>query len=164
MNSNDWRSGSRGPWATLELANDEIAVTLLPEKGCDVLELIDRRTDTNVLFKTPWAYGRRPVHTPSSFEAWIEAYAGGWQVLLPNGGDASVEYGVEWGFHGEAGLIEWQVEQAGAAGATCSTSLITAPLVVERTLSLDRSVFRLEERVTNLGGDPIDVMWGHHPA
>jgi hypothetical protein len=163
-NADGSRSGTYGLWTTLELANDEIAVTLLPEKGCDVLALIHRGTGIDVLFKTPWKYGRRPVHAPSSLEAWIETYSGGWQVLLPNGGDATVEHGVEWGFHGEAGLIPWRVERADEQSAVCSTSLITAPLEVFRTIRLERAVLRIEERVTNLSDDPIEVMWGHHPA
>jgi Domain of unknown function (DUF4432) len=164
MSTEGRRNGRLGPWQTLEFANDEISVTVLPEKGCDIIKLVDRETGVDVLVKTPWAYGRRPVHTPSSLEAWIEMYPGGWQLLLPNGGDAVVENGVEWGFHGEAGLIEWQVERADEVSAVCSTSLITAPLAVVRLLRLDHAVLQIEDRVTNLGGDPIEVMWGHHPA
>ena len=44
----------RGPWAAIELENDRLRVTLLPEKGCDILELIDRSTGIDVLFKAPW--------------------------------------------------------------------------------------------------------------
>jgi hypothetical protein len=85
-------------------------------------------------------------------------------VLLPNGGDAAVENGVEWGFHGEAGLVEWQVDEVEPQAAVCSTSLNTAPLEVVRRVSLARNVLRVEEQVTNLGGDAIEVMWGHHPT
>jgi hypothetical protein len=139
-------------------------VTLLPEKGCDILELVDRRTGIDVLFKAPWGYGRRPVHAPSSFEAWIESYPGGWQVLLPNGGDAAVENGVEWGFHGEAGVVEWKVDEVEAGAATFSTSLISAPLEVVRRIALAENVLRVEEQVTNRGAEAIEVMWGHHPT
>lgn len=148
----------------MELVNDDILVSLLPEKGCDILELVDRRTGVDVLFKTPWGYGRKPVHSRSSFEAWIESYSGGWQVLLPNGGDAAVEHGVEWGFHGEAGVVEWRIDEVGPSAAVFSTSLIAAPLEIVRRVSLEGSVLRVEEQVTNLGGDPIEVMWGHHPT
>lgn len=154
----------RGPWAALELADDEVSVTLLPGKGCDVIELTDRRSGIDVLFKTPWRYGRRAMHAPSSFEAWIESYPGGWQLLLPNGGDAIQEQGVEWGFHGEAAISEWRVDSAQRDRAICSVSLIRAPLEIVRAVSLERSVVRIEDRVTNVGGDPIEVMWGHHPA
>jgi hypothetical protein len=154
----------RGPWAAVRLENDAVRVTLLPEKGCDILELVDRRTGTDVLFKAPWGYGRRPVHSPSSLAAWIESYPGGWQVMLPNAGDAAVENGVEWGFHGEAGMVEWRIDELDSRAAVFSTSLITAPLEVVRNVSLELNVLHVEERVTNLGGDPIEVMWGHHPT
>jgi galactose mutarotase-like enzyme len=158
------RFTSRGPWSAIELATDEVAVAVLPEKGCDILELVDRRSGVDLLFKSPWGHGRRPVHAPSSFEAWIESYPGGWQVLLPNGGDAAVENGVEWGFHGEAGLIEWRVDELSPDAATFSTSLITAPLELVRRLNLSQNMLRVEEQVTNRGGDAIEVMWGHHPT
>jgi hypothetical protein len=154
----------RGPWAALELASDELAATVLPGKGCDVVELVDRRTGVDVLFRTPWGFRRPPAHVPSSFEAWIESYPGGWQLVLPNGGDAAVEDGVERGFHGEAALVEWRVDEQGADRARCSTSLVTAPLDLERAITLERAVLRVEDRVTNAGGDPVEVMWGHHPA
>jgi hypothetical protein len=154
----------RGPWAAIELANDDLHVTLLPEKGCDILELVDCRSGIDVLFKAPWGHGRKPVYAPNSFAAWIEAYPGGWQVLLPNGGDASTESGVEWGFHGEAGLIEWRVDEVTAQAACFSTSLVTAPLAVTRRVSLERNVLCVEERVTNCGRDAVEVMWGHHPT
>lgn len=156
--------GHRGPWESLELRGEEISVTLLPGKGCDIVELIHRTSGVDVLFKTPWRSGRRSIHAPSSFEAWIESYPGGWQLLLPNGGDAAIENGVEWGFHGEAASVEWEVEAVGPQRAVCSTSLIRAPLEIVRTVSLARAVLRVEDQVTNAGGDPVEVMWGHHPA
>ena len=85
-------------------------------------------------------------------------------MLLPNGGDAAVENGVEWGFHGEAGVVEWKVDEVEPQAAVCSTALITAPLEVVRRVSLMRNVLRVEEQVTNLGSDAIEVMWGHHPT
>jgi hypothetical protein len=154
----------RGPWSAVELANDELAATLLPGKGCDVVELVDRRTGVDVLFRTPWGYRGPSARAPSSFEAWIETYPGGWQLLLPNGGDAAVEDGVERGFHGEAALVEWWVDELDADRVRCSTSLVTAPLDLVRTISLERAVLRVEERVTNAGGDPVEVIWAHHPA
>ena len=154
----------RGPWCALELANEALAVTLLPGKGCDIVELIDQASGIDVLFKTPWRFGRRPIHAPSSFESWIEAYPGGWQLLLPNGGDAAIQNGVEWGFHGEAALVEWRVDAVESDRAVCSTPLIRAPLEVVRMISLAGAVLRVEDRVTNVGGEPVEVMWGHHPA
>jgi hypothetical protein len=154
----------RGPWEALEIASDALAVTVLPQKGCDVVEAIDRASGIDVLMRAPWGFGRPPVTATTSAERWIESYPGGWQVLLPNGGDEADEHGVAWGFHGEAGTIPWQVDAHDAASARLSTSLITAPLTLERELGVSGRTFTLVERVTNAAQAPIDVMWGHHPA
>jgi Domain of unknown function (DUF4432) len=97
-------------------------------------------------------------------ERWIEAYPGGWQLLLPNGGDECIERGVKWGFHGEAALVPWTVLDRTNSTATLETSLFTAPLHVWRQLSLDGPVLRVHEVVTNGSEQDIEVMWSHHPA
>jgi hypothetical protein len=157
-------SATRGPWSALELESDELTVTVLPGKGCDILEVIDRRSGIDVMMRAPWGYGRPPVTGTTSAERWIESYSGGWQVLLPNGGDAANEHGVEWGFHGEAGTIPWRVDERARESARLSASLITAPLELERELRVSGRTFELVERVRNAAAEPIDVMWGHHPA
>ena len=40
-------------------------------------------------------------------------------MLLPNGGDATEQHGVEWGFHGEAGIIEWRVDAHDEPARAC---------------------------------------------
>jgi uncharacterized protein DUF4432 len=157
-------SATRGPWAALELANGELAVALLPGKGCDIVEVVDRRSGIDVMMRTPWGFGRPPVASSTSFERWLEAYSGGWQVLLPNGGDAVTAHGSEWGFHGEAGIVPWRVDAQEPAEARLSTWLISAPLELEREIRLIGRSLELVERVRNAGDEPIEVMWGHHPA
>jgi hypothetical protein len=157
-------AATRGPWAALELGNGELAVALLPEKGCDIVEIVDLRTGVDVMLRTPWGFGRPPVAASTSLERWLEAYSGGWQVLLPNGGDAVTEHGAEWGFHGEAGIVPWRIEEQGRDAARLATWLTSAPLELDRGLRLlDRSL-EVVERVRNAGDEPIEVMWGHHPA
>jgi hypothetical protein len=157
-------SATRGPWAALELTNDELAVALLPGKGCDIVEVVDRRTGTDVMMRAPWGFGRAPVASSTSFERWLEAYSGGWQVLLPNGGDAVLEHGSEWGFHGEAGIIPWRVDEQSADSARLSTWLISVPLQLEREIQLVGRALEVVERVRNAGDEDVEVMWGHHPA
>jgi Domain of unknown function (DUF4432) len=139
-------------------------VAVLPENGCDIVEVIDRSTGVDVMVRTPWGFGRRPVTGPTSLERFLELYSGGWQVLLPNGGDAVEQHGVEWGFHGEAAIVEWQVDAHDEATARLSASLRTAPLEIEREIRVHGRSLEVVERVRNAGDEPIDVMWGHHPA
>ena len=131
----------------LILRNNDLRVTILPAKGADIYALADRRTGVDVLFKSPWGT-RSPgpwLRAASSMERWVEAYPGGWQVLLPNGGDECVEQGVTWGYHGEAALVPWEVTGTGDTWATLQTRLFTVPLRIEREFSLDGPVLRLAE-------------------
>ena len=151
---------------SLKLSNQHAEVTVLPEKGADILSFVDRRSGVDVLFKTPWGT-RTPGHWArrgTSQERWMEAYAGGWQLLLPNGGDECVERGATWGFHGEAAVLPWQVVSATKAAAVLETTLFLVPLRVRRRLSLEGRLLRIEETVSNESPEDIEVMWSHHPA
>jgi hypothetical protein len=104
------------------------------------------------------------VSTRSSLERWIESYVGGWQILLPNGGDECIVDGVTWPFHGEAAMIPWEVLNRSSTSATFETRLIGVPLHVRRTFEIEGRVLRLHETVTNESRDSMEVMWSHHPA
>ena len=159
-------------WTGLRLSSDDLEVTLLPQQGCDVHALVDRRTGVDVLWKTPWAmppYGSGRWNAEDEAE-WLERYCGGWQLLCPNGGDASeAPGGLTWGWHGEASRIPWQlldsgVDDAGSTYAVLRTRLTRAPLQIERRVAVSGPVLSIEETVTNTSPDPIEIMWSHHPA
>jgi hypothetical protein len=150
----------------LTLRNDHVEVTVLAGKGSDIYSMVDIRTGVDVMFKTPWGV-RAPgmwSRDVTSMERWLEAYPGGWQLLLPNGGDECVERGATWGFHGEAALLPWTVLDRTGSAATLETRLFSAPLHVLRELSVDGPVLRLREVVTNESAGDIEIMWSHHPA
>lgn len=150
----------------LVLGNQHIEVTVLADKGADIYSLVHRRTGVDVLFKAPWG-ARAPglwPRTGTSMARWLEAYAGGWQLLLPNGGDECTERGATWGFHGEAALVPWRVLRHDPTVAELETVLFSAPLKVFREMSVDGPVFRLREVVTNTSDQEVEFMWSHHPA
>ncbi|UFU07617.1 aldose 1-epimerase [Ruania halotolerans] len=159
-------------WTGLRLSSAELEVTLIPQQGCDVHALVDRRTGVDVLWKTPWAMppaGTGRWNAEDEAE-WLERFSGGWQLLCPNGGDASeAPGGLTWGWHGEASRIPWQlfdsgVEADGAVHARLRTRLTRAPLQIERRVAVRGAVLSIEESVTNTSPDPIEIMWSHHPA
>ena len=154
------------------LADERIRVTLLPDRGADIHAVEDLRTGVDVLWKTPWGLSRRGDrdHPKGSPEAWLETYAGGWQVLLPSGGGPSSHRGVDHSYHGEACSLPWTATISTAADGgeqvELRVRLEDSPLLVERVVSLvpDRGEVGVTERVTNESDRPLEHMWVHHPA
>lgn len=150
----------------VQLSSSQMAVTVLPGKGCDIVSLTDRRTGVDVLLKTPWP--QRPPGTlpprATSQMAWLDRYPGGWQLLVPNGGPDTEAAGTTWGFHGEACLLPWALHDVTPSTAHLSVELFTAPLRIERRLTVTDATLRVEERITNTAPVPLDFMWSHHPA
>ena len=154
------------------LADDRVRVTLLPDRGGDIYAVEDLRTGVDVLWHTPWGLRRRGDDDarPGSAEAWLDTYAGGWQVLLPSGGGPSSHRGVHHPYHGEACSLPWAATIATAVGGgdhvELRVRLVDSPLLVERIVSLvpGRGEVVVAERVTNESDRPLDYMWVHHPA
>ena len=161
-----------GRHSALVLADDRIRVTLLPGRGGDVHAVRDLRTGVDVLWKTPWGLDVRTGRgaPTGSAAAWLDRYAGGWQVLLPSGGGPSSHRGVDHPYHGEACWLPWAATVAAGPGGgefvELSVHLAGSPLLLERIVSLvpGRGEVVLAERVTNEGDRPVEYMWGHHPA
>ncbi len=51
-------------------------MAVLPENGCDIVEVIDRSTGVDVMVRTPWGFGRRPGHGPDVARALSRAVLG----------------------------------------------------------------------------------------
>ncbi len=157
----------------LRMENDLLRAAILLDKGADIYSLVYKPTEVDVLWKAPWgmkASGRGFDSAFDSQTAWLEAYAGGWQVLFPNGGFENTYKGARLGFHGEASMIPWRheirCESTDQVVVKLSAQLSRSPYTIERWLRLDSGnpVLHLREVITNQAGEPMDCMWSHHPA
>lgn len=156
----------------VRLENDRVAVTVLVGKGADIFELRWLPADVDVMWKPAWGTRdpARPLHTASSVVAWLDTYSGGWQVLFPSGGGPATYKGAELVFHGEASLDPWTLVTAEAddtsARIRVALRLVRSPFTIERTVTLPAGspTLRIEETIVNHAGEPMDYMWGHHPA
>jgi len=158
---------------TVLLENDALRVEILAGKGADITQLVDKRTNTNVLFEAPhdWhAPGDGHGGGPSDRFAFLDHYPGGWQTILPSAGDPATVASASFGAHGESSVVPWDVirivDRDTAVGVTLSTTLPRYPLEVERTVELEEAETRLDvvERVTNVGEVPVHYQWLQHVA
>jgi len=151
-------------WEVHRLTAGTVEVDVVPGMGGDILAV--RRAGTDLLWRSPWGLRQRGSVTThgASAAGLIEAYPGGWQTVFPNGGDACEEHGVEWGMHGEAWLAAWDVDDVGPDRIAMSTRLVRSPFRLRKMVRVDPGGVAVEESVRNEGGEPIEVMWSHHPA
>jgi Domain of unknown function (DUF4432) len=149
----------------LWLENEYLRVSVLPEKGADVYELIYKPRGVDFLLKTPG--GLRPPGAKKAKD-FLENYEGGWQELFPNPGDAVAYRGKELPFHGIAALLPWQLGEVCEDDDTVSISLYldfhTLPFRLERQMSLlpGRPTLEIRGTITNRADTAQEFLWGHH--
>ena len=156
----------------VRMSNDLISVDILPDKGADIYALVHRASGIDVMWKSP--VGLRGPHegrfSPDSQVAWLEQYEGGWQEIAPNGGNSGVYKGVELSFHGECTLLPWSYEiiknSSDEITVDFQVTMFRSPFRLVRRMSLKAGSNKLafDEKLTNLANEPMDLMWGHHPA
>lgn len=97
------------------LTDGLLDVTVNPLRGGSVDSIIDS-SGISYLWSIPEIVHRRLredwealAPTERQQAKWIHPSAGGWEVMSPNAGPGAMVDGVSRGFHGEAGLVEWEV-------------------------------------------------------
>lgn len=154
------------------LENDALRVSVLPEKGSDIVEFLDKRTNTDVMWRT--YIGLRSIKSEPNLwghERYFNAfYEGGWQELFPHGSGPSKVGGVTLPMHGEVQSLPWKyaivrdTAEAVQVRFWTQTVLSRFQVVKQMTINASDPVVHFSETVTNVGGGPFDILWGHHPA
>jgi hypothetical protein len=154
------------------LENSQLAVTLLPEKGGEIYEIVYKPLNFDILWKAPWGLSRpNPVLATSgdSEAAWMDAYGGGWQGIFPNGGDSCVYQGAALGFHGEASTANWDYhcrQSPTSVRIEMEVDLVRSPFKLRKEVSIESGslAVQIHESVVNQAEKAYYAMWGHHPA
>ncbi len=157
---------------TLILENDRLRVTVLVDRGSDIVEFRYKPLDLDFLHYGPAGFRNPNRGIPSAFtdSPFLDYYLGGWNDILPNGGPGVTYKGAVMGQHGEVSLIPWEyaieVDTPEKVSARLWTRPLRTPFFVEKTLSLvpDRAAIMISERVVNESGEPLHLMWGQHIA
>jgi Domain of unknown function (DUF5107) len=157
----DWAVRGLDAWI---LENASLRVTVLPELGGKVLELVDKAADRDLLWHNPRVPPRRAPYR-AEFDDW---WCGGLDEVFPTG-DVSRLDDEPLPYMGELWSVPWSVRvDEGASGCSVTTSVETtmATARFERRLELrgDEPVLRAEYRLTNIGPRPLPFVWGIHPA
>jgi hypothetical protein len=153
--------------------NELLRVVVLADKGADIFSLVHKPTDTEYLWRSPWGVRdpRRYVpQTGDGVDVWIDFFEGGWQTVVPAGGQPAVYKGAHMGQHGEASLMPWDVAVVSPgpdrAEVRFDVRLARTPFVVSKTIVLTAGspTVSVKEKVTNVGGEDFPVVYGQHIA
>ncbi len=131
------------------LHDERVLVRLDPRHGGELLDLVDLRTGRQLLGRPPFASAEPVVGAPDE-PTWTSGYRGGWQVLLPNAGNACEVDGVRHGFHGAASHEPWSVVAADAREARLRWT--GHGLAAERRLAVEDGAIVVQTEVRALDG------------
>lgn len=156
----------------VSLENVQLRAVLCLDKGCDIVELTHKPSDTETLHQAPAGPLAKGALLSSALAAgtFRDQFSGGWYVMLPNGPVPCEHRGVSYGQHGEAAFAPWacaiEEDHAGEVAIRAWTRLRRMPLLIERRIALsgDGGTLRIDEAVTSEAAHPLEVLWGHHPT
>ena len=160
-------------YRTIALENELVRVEVLADKGSDIRGFLHKPTDTEFMWRReiglqPAGLGSEPRGDDES--TFVDLYEGGWQECLPNGGESVRYKGARLPFHGELLTRPFEVEviedRPEVVSVRMSVRTLRTPFVLDKTFTLraGKAVLEIDEKLTNLADEEIDIMWGHHPA
>ena len=165
--------GTLKGFRTVVFENQKLRVTVLVDKGTDICEFLYKPQDVDFMWLSPM-----PLHNPKNFVpssnsshgSFYDHYEGGWQEIVPSFGPPSQYKGAEFGLHGESSLLPWDFrvieDRPERVSVDFWVRLYRSPFYIQKniTLEADSSVMKISEFIENEAGEPMAVMWGHHPA
>lgn len=143
----------------LSLQNEFLQVTILPEIGAKIFDVIDRPSGRNLLWHNP-----RIAPAAYPIEANFDNYwCGGWDDAFPTC-EASLYRGEQYPNLGELRSLTWKVEKAEAETAVLSALGPISPVAAKKTVRLMGRTLEMTYEIDHLGYAAIDFLWGTHPA
>lgn len=156
----------------LLIQNELIQVVVLVGKGGEIVQYLYKPLDVDFLWRGP-----SPLHNPRHFPtgggqpaSFFDHWSGGWIEVVPNGGPANEYKGAPLSFFGDTTHIPWQYrileDTPECVRVAMWVQTHRVPLLLQRILTIEtgKPALYFEERLTNLGKEPVDFMWGHHPV
>ncbi len=146
------------------LQNEILRVSVFPEVGARIFDIVHLPSQTNVLWHNP----RVRLQKAPFGSRFDDYWAGGWDEVFPNDQE-SVVGGERFPDMGELWSQSWDYqirEQGSSASVTTTVTTPISPARVSRTLTLGEGSSKLtaDYEIQNLSGDEIKFIWKVHAA
>ena len=149
----------------IALQGERLRLTLFPDAGAKILDLVHRPTGVNLLWQNP----RVPLRRTYPGAAFDDIWCGGWDELFPTDPPCELD-GNTFHDHGDLwhGPWDWSVEHDDGETATVHLRrhTVALPCLMEKWITLRRDGLdvRFRHRLTNLGTQPLPFAWSLHVA
>ena len=155
----------------LVLENQFLHITVVLDRGADILEFNYKKTDTDFVWRNPMGLSpmKKLQYVPAVGDVYGDNYFGGFFEIIPSIGGCGDYQGIHFEGYCESNCLPWEYEVVcdteECIHLNCFVRLNKLPLEVSREMLLykDSPTLYIEEKVTNLGRIPIDFQWGWHP-
>ena len=160
-------------YRTVVMENETLRVTVLADKGTDIVEFLHKPTDTDFMWRSPLGLRPAGLFNPTSYSAdgaFGDRWPGGWPEVFPAGGSPSTYKGAEFGQHGEVSTVPWEFQVLEDTPQRIAVKFwvhtYRTPFYLEKTLWMDagKALLGLDEMAVNEGGEEMQFIWGHHPT
>ncbi|MBD2465803.1 hypothetical protein H6G89_32975 [Oscillatoria sp. FACHB-1407] len=148
----------------ITLENTDLQLTIRPDLGGRIDQLVDRQTNRSWLWHPPTynAAQRRELPVGASFD---EHWSGGWDEMFPNDGAGQFQ-GRDLVDHGELWSQAWDVIESSPLHVKLAYSCQTVPIRVEKTIQLDDTQPKatITYQFENTSADTIPFLLKQHCA
>lgn len=157
----------------LLIQNERLQIVVLVDKGAEIVQFLYKPQDVDFLWRGPNQFRNPARFVPaggSQVTPFFDHWTGAWFEVVPNGGPACEYKGASLGFFAETTNVPWDYriveDRPDCVSVVLWVKTYRTPFFLEKTLTLEqgKAALRIEERLTNLGHEPMDFMWGHHPV
>ena len=90
----------------LLMENELLRLSILVDKGTDIIELLYKPKDIDFMWISPIDFKKGELDRKN----FLEGYLGGWQEIIPNGGDGCTYKGASFNYHNETSFLSWDYE------------------------------------------------------
>ena len=144
---------------SIRLINQSLEVTVLPDVGAKIFDLIHRPTGYNFLWHNP-RIQPQPYPVDANFDNY---WCGGWDDGFPTCEPCTFR-GEQYPGLGELRSLRWTVEEASSDQVVLSAFGPINPVAAKKTVRLNGGSVEMSFEIENLGPAGIDFLWGTHPA
>jgi hypothetical protein len=126
----------------LVLENEKLRVSVLLDKGSDIIEFLYKPTDTDFMWRSPMDHVNMYKYiqsVPNTID-FRDYYLGGWQEIFPVGADGFTLSQAKIGNHGELWGLPWKSviikDEPEEVQVKLWTKTVRTPFRIEKTLTL----------------------------